>query len=597
MINEKLLDNVRHAIMRLKIMAKLPDRPDVTDWSRTLVDLCDRRISPMAIRAFTAEEQHILTAISELRGDHSASTMKTMHEPMPAGTMFPYLFNAPMFIVERLLKLPSLEFDKQSSILASKAEIDRFLKTTTIAPFEFASYQKRNWSWTMTEVSTFLWSLRANEPVLFHLLICREYAQAEAQFPWLTDKPSDCAPNWQSSFFPTAKCSLAIVMRSVGHAQRFKEIVTELAPFQALSVRDLKALSLEANPQDRLDAKFTPGLEEYLASVGTSALGLRKVLMIDCFRPEHLPAGNTLDQISRLVAGERLKDKTVMGLGPNQTKDLLAHISEEISLNAPTCRHGGNDGQGNSAVERERGSGGNRAFLLGTYYGFTLKQIACRFVLDIAHASNSPRSHLASVGQFAQRMLDEAGVVYETHLSQANNAHAIFEDAYRKRSTNIFGSPSSMASFDVEKWTNPSSHWRKWSSLADGSVTSNPDQAHFRTTRNYLQGFWYKAWMCHDLVAASKVWAHLAHGVAPLSLDPLWQMIRKCEERFHRISFKALRKSSEPPGQRKGRSKPISKDLKRRDNRLRAWEDLLLQTPKRSSANHVCERYLAQRRL
>lgn len=584
MIDEQLVADVKHSHERLRIMALLPERWDIKEWAKPCIDLATGKIDAEGVRPFTPTEKNIVDAIDALLATSSRSRTAATYEPMPPGSMFPYLSLSPLFLVAQMLNGHEDEQRFFGQPFANESDLDTYFDGTIIAPFEYSEQQKANYAWTKAETSKFIWHWQDNNPVLFFQLIGREYHLAEISQPWLRQVPSGCIAEITSHFFPTAKCSPSSIMRSVGNAQRLRSIAEKLHELSGCTVADLKSVAEAVDPVAAADNLFHSGLTIYLNSIGTSVLALRKRLMLDCSNLHDVKQhdlGADLDRfgITGLAASEPLRDRLFSGVPTVKAKGMTAKVIGEAGRNYPTCRKAGNGGTGNDNVVRETGSGGPRNLALGTHYGHTLQQLVYRCVLQTIEASNMPL-RCGSAGQFAQYLV--ADITQTDFQMKKQNAQALMEleKDYHEQGNHDFGSPLSMASFDNAKWSDPGAHAERWALLADGANGSvaTEDQAYYLVARKQLQSFWFDGLRSPLFNSSTLVWSHISHAANSLSGDLIWQLIRNAELKHLGISNKAKRAkkvASKPKGKPSHQAKPANKTKRVRDHRLKSFEDIL----------------------
>ncbi|MDC0887338.1 hypothetical protein OAS19_06070 [Altererythrobacter sp.] len=584
MIDEQLVADVKHSHERLRIMALLPERWDIKEWAELCIDLATGKTDAEDVRPFTPTEKNIVDAIDALLATSSRNRTVATYEPMPPGSMFPYLSLSPLFLVAQMLNGHEDEQRFFGQPFANESDLETYFDGTIIAPFEYCEQQKANYAWTKAETSKFIWHWRDNNPVLFFQIIGREYHLAETGQPWLLQVPSECAVKIASQIFPTAKCSSSSIMRSVGNAQRLRCIAEKLNEFSSFTVGNVKSISDSDEPEATAHNLSNSALTTYLSTIGTSALALRKRLMLDCSNShdvEHRDLGADLDRfgITGLAEGKSFHDRLFSGVPVVKAKGMVAQVIGEAGRNYPTCRKAGNGGTGNDNAVRETGSGGPRNLPLGTYYGHTLQQLVYGCVLQTIEASNMPL-RCGSAGQFAQYLV--ADITQTDFQMRKQNAQALMEleKDYHEQGNHDFGSPLAMASFDIAKWSDPGEQAERWALLADGENgnVETDDQAYYLVAREQMQSFWFDGLRSPLFDTSTLVWSHTSHAANSLSGDLSWQLIRNAELKSLGISNKARRAkkvASKPKGNPSRQAKPANKTKRVRDHRLKSFEDIL----------------------
>ena len=381
-----------------------------------------------------------------------------------------------------------------------------------------------------------------HESDLVFLLVSREYELAEAHYPWVAEDIPGHVVHVANACFPDLKVSPLVAMRTIGSAQRFREIVLALKPYAELTAKKLKQLSEADDLAANVSSPHEHGARNYLKSIGTSVFAIRQVLMVDCSRPELLPRGNQLWVISNPEKQVPLADYVLLGHGNNGAKALLCDIYGEITSAYPTGRPADNGGKGNAVVERVKGAGGHRNLSLCSFYGLDLMQLACRFVRQTSEDCSSA-TNPTSVGTFAQMMLLEASPTLPEIGGDASACaqRARMEKGFGERANNDFGSPSSKVDFGLRSWCRSSGTAKNWMALTGHTDGSTLDKDYFLIVRRYLHGFFPAIARQWKLDEASEVWAELAKCATGFSRDPIWIVLRNREAKMLDISAAALR--------------------------------------------------------
>ncbi len=552
MIDNELLSQAAYLEEYWHISESIPERADILEWSQSYLDLIDGKLTLTDVRDQVAEDNTDISALVRLAG---FSTEPNVLHSRPQGSTLGLFSTSPRVLVDQIIKNSGI-LPSHCPDFSSRDKIKAFLEKTTPVRDYMVPHQMKNWSFTFDQAADFLWNVRTTNPVLFFLLISREYDQAKKRYPWVAEPISDLVVHIAKACFPDLKTSPLVAMQVIGSAQRFREMLVALEPYAGLKIEKLKALS-EA---DDLAGSASGSYKRYLATIGSSVFALRQVLMLDCSRPELLPKGNQLWIIANPEERTPLVDRVLLGLGNNAAKALLGDICGEISAASPTGRPAGNGGKGNDSVERTKGTGGRRIKSLPAIFGFGSMGLACRFVRQSSNDCAS-RSNDTSVGTFAQMLIGEAcpKLSDENSDASARAKHARLERAYGERANTDFGSPSSMMNFGYESWCRSGDVAGNWKSLAEHTDESTPDRKYFLIVRRYLHGFFpaiARKWKLHD---ASEAWSELAKCATAFSRDPIWILLRNREAKMLDISADALRDAAskakgKPPREHKGTS-------------------------------------------
>ncbi len=521
-----------------RITSRIADRDDISEWSQVCVDLIDGKIGLEDVRDQSAKDKCLTKLLVRIAGCDRDS--KTVDRAPPGSTLGLYS-TSPRVLISQIVKNNG-RIPANCPDFSSRDGVKEFLEKTTLVRDSMMKKQKKNWSFTFDQAADFLWMVRRTNPILFFLLVSREYELAEALYPWVVENIPGHVVHTANACFPNLKVSPLIAMRTIGSAQRFREFVLALEPYTELTSKKLKSLSVANDLAADVSGPHKKGTRSYLKSLGTSVFAVRQVLMLNCSRPELQPKGNQLWVIANPEKEVPLVDHMLLGHGNNGAKALLSNISSEINAAYPTGRPAGNGGKGSDTVERVEGAGGHRNFTLCSVFSLDLMQLGCRLVRQTSEDCNSVKNP-TSVGIFAQAMLLEAGL----NLPDLNGdpsawaQRAKTEKDFGERANADFGSPSSMVDFGLRSWCRSNGAAKNWRALTEHNYGSTPDTEYFLIVRRYLHGFFPAIARKWKLDEASEVWAELAKCATAFSRDPIWIVLRNREAKMLDISAAAMR--------------------------------------------------------
>ena len=539
MIDQNFLSHAANTESRLTLGSQIAGRPDILQWAKVFVDLQEGVITPVDVLPFSEQEKRFINSIEAVLATRDDINNGDTFEPMAPGINLPFYSVSPLYLISKVIKKFEDRAEMKLNLFSQKRDVEKFLTSTTLIPSQNKRSQKASWSFTFTEAANFLWMLRISCPILFFLLISREYELAEELYPWILEMQSKTPISSVTASFASLQVAPATAMRVIGNAQRHKEIVFTLLPYQHLTTATLKSLSEEEDPVEAIVQSGDAGLQSYMKFIGLSSLAIRKILMIDCDHHQRMPVGNSLSMLADTQFTGPFTDKILLGLGPKTAKALLAHLYEQLTSAFATGRGPSNKGLGNDTVERFKGAGGHRGHTLAIIYGHTIQQVTCRFIIETSAACGQ-KFVPTRVGIFADELLritnitDKFPFIENIRFQVGNDPSALCVAAnlvndYAAKGLASFGSPSQMLSFHTEIWSTRNIEAGKWASLAYDVKEDSSVQRYFLIVRRYLHSFFFQSSRLLQINRASEVWAYLSHAATSASQDPIWHLLKKRE--------------------------------------------------------------------
>lgn len=400
-VNHQFFDHATNVRGRLRFAEWFPQREDIHQHAKTLIDLQDGRIDPGAIR-LDLEERAAGRYIDRLIGH----PLFPQDELAPVGIKLPLLYFSPLFHIESLLRsgtsissagphlprtVPELECWLNEEMEGVFGDSDRFEKTTGV---------------TIHAIAQFLFSIRRIHPALFLLLLSFEIEEARRTMPCLDliAGRSEGSP-WREMYFSKAKCSILAIFEIVRILRRGTAIVNELSTRRRFTVGEVR------NVAARMHMGTTTSADRAtLEAVAISTYGLRKIVLNDIDRHHAVRRKPGHRAFRRRATDEHTllsMIACVSGSDAAYAVDMLDDYIDNAVKNLPVAGLPPVKVPKQSAIKVARipRAGKNQGDQLFTFYGLTGRELAILVAIEVGAVLGDTTS-VRSMAALASAILD-----------------------------------------------------------------------------------------------------------------------------------------------------------------------------------------------